>query len=231
MFKSVVFDIGRTLIGYDKPLSWANLYRPALEYISEKTGYPLNEDDYQHAIQILTKYNTRIYPRLYEVSSTQIFSEILKGISLPMDLEQVKHCFYSYFRRDAFAYPEVECTLKILSDKGIMIGTLSDVAYGMDNAYVWNDISPFLPYIDYPLTSNDVGYRKPSPQGLIMLAGEMHVSTAEIIFVGDEEKDMMCAKIAGSYAVLINREGTVKVYGQDKEIRSLDELLSLFPVQ
>ena len=39
MFKSVVFDIGRTLIGYDKPLNWASLYRPALEHISDTFGY------------------------------------------------------------------------------------------------------------------------------------------------------------------------------------------------
>ena len=47
----------------------------------------------------------------------------------------------------------------MLYSNGILIGTLSDVAYGMDNVYVWNDISPFLQYIHYPLTSNDVGYK------------------------------------------------------------------------
>ena len=231
MFQSVVFDIGRTLIGYDKPLNWANLYRPALEHISDTFDYNFSENDYQHAIRILTKYNTRIHPREYEVSSTQIFTEILNGIHPSADLEQIKHCFYSYFRRDAFVYPEVEYTLKMLYRKGILIGTLSDVAYGMDNVYVWNDISPFLQYIHYPLTSNDVGYRKPCIQGLKLLADKMHIPTTEMIFVGDEEKDMICARRAGSYAVLINREGTYKNYAQDKEIHSLDELLPFFNIR
>lgn len=32
MFKAIVFDIGQTLVGYNKPLNWSALYRPALEH-------------------------------------------------------------------------------------------------------------------------------------------------------------------------------------------------------
>ena len=59
----------------------------------------------------------------------------------------------------------------------------------------------------------------------------MHIPTTEMIFVGDEEKDMICARRAGAYAVLINREGTYKNYAQDKEIHSLDELLPFFNIR
>ena len=37
----------------------------------------------------------------------------------------------------------------------------------------------------------------------------------------------MCAMNAGVYSVLINRSDNVKNYGQDKEISSLDELLTM----
>ena len=226
MFKAIVFDIGRTLVGYNKPLNWSALYRPALEHISNECNYDLKESDYQYAIDVLTKYNTRINPRKHEVSSTQIFAEIIEGIKISFnDLEKIKHLFYSFFRREVTVYPEVECTLAELVKRGICLATLSDVPYGMDNQYVLDDISTLIQYIDYPYTSNDVGYRKPGIEGLQLLAAKMNISTSEIIFVGDEEKDMICANDVGAYSILINRDVCPKEYGQKKEIQSLAELL------
>ena len=74
MFKAVVFDIGRTLTNYGVPMNWSSLYRPAFEYISKKYNYAFSEEQYKIAGNVLTKYNTRINPREYEVSSTEIFT-------------------------------------------------------------------------------------------------------------------------------------------------------------
>lgn len=82
--RAIVFDIGQTLVEYKKPLSWSELYRPAFERISEKCCYTISESHYQLAYQILTKYNTRVNPRDYEVSSEQIFNEILSAMDIPM---------------------------------------------------------------------------------------------------------------------------------------------------
>ncbi len=144
------------------------------------------------------------------------------------DIEQVKYCFYLYFKQDASVFPEVEETLKKLSDKGILLGTLSDVAYGMDNVYALEDIDAVIKYIDYPFTSNDVGYRKPCAKGLKLLSEKMRIDIKEMAFVGDEEKDIVCAANAGVYSILINRDNAIKNYGQNKEINSLDELLKMF---
>lgn len=174
MLRAIVFDIGQTLVEYGKPLNWSNLYRPAFESISEKCGYSFTDSQYQLACEILTKYNTRVNPRDYEVSSDLIFSEILDAMDIPMeDMERVKFHFYLYFRQDASVFPEVEETLKRLSDKGILLGTLSDVAYGMDNIYALEDISSIIRYIEYPFTSNDAGYRKPCAEGLRFLSEKM----------------------------------------------------------
>lgn len=228
MMKAIVFDIGQTLVEYNKPLNWSKLYRPAFESIADKCGYTFSDSHYQHALRVLSQYNTREYPRDYEVTSDRIFSEILSGMDIPMkDIEQVKLHFYSYFRQDASLFPEVEKTLKRLSDKGILLGTLSDVAYAMDNVYALEDIRSIIKYIDYPLTSNDVGYRKPRAEGLKLLAEKMKIDIKEMVFVGDEEKDMLCADNAGVYSVLINRSNEIKNYGQNKEIKSLDELVTM----
>lgn len=229
MFKAVVFDIGQTLVDYRKPMNWSKLYRPAFEQIAEKYHYDFSEEHYQNAGNVLTKYNTRINPRDYEVSSAQIFTEILRGMDInPEDMEQVKESFYTYFRQDCSLFPDVEQTLKTLSEKGITLGTLSDVAYGMDNIYALEDIATVIKYIAYPFTSNDTGYRKSCTKGLEILSEKMRTAISDIVFVGDEEKDMVCAGNAGAYAVLINREHTIKNFGQAKTIRTLTELLPLF---
>ena len=51
---------------------------------------------------------------------------------------------------------------------------------------------------------------------------------SEIVFVGDEEKDIICANNEGAYSVLINRSEERKEYGQAVEIKSLIELIELF---
>ncbi|MDE5866405.1 MAG: HAD family hydrolase, partial [Lachnospiraceae bacterium] len=144
------------------------------------------------------------------------------------EMKQIKESFFTYFRQDCLVFPDVEQTLKTLSAGGIKIGTLSDVAYGMDNKYALEDIAPIIKYIDYPFTSNDAGYRKPCTKGLEILSEKMQTYISDIVFVGDEEKDMVCAKNAGAYAVLINRDDDIKDYGQDKEIHTLTEILQLF---
>lgn len=229
MFQAVVFDIGRTLTDYRVPMNWSSLYRPAFAYIAKKYSYTFSEEQYQIAGDLLTKYNTRMNPREYEVSSTQIFTEILNGMNIDLrELKQIKESFFMYFRQDCSLFPDVEQTLRTLSSAGIKTGTLSDVAYGMDNRYALEDIASIIKYIDYPFTSNDAGYRKPCTKGLVMLSEKMQTDITDIVFVGDEEKDMVCAKNAGAYAVLINRDGVIKDYGQDKEIHTLTELLQLF---
>lgn len=230
MFKAVVFDIGQTLVDYKMPMNWSKLYRPAFEHIADKYNYKFSEKHYQNAGRVLTKYNTRINPRDYEVSSTEIFTEILNGMDIALeDMKQIKESFYTYFRQECSLFSDVEQTIKTLSERGILIGTLSDVAYGMDNVYALEDIAPIIKYIDYPFTSNDTGYRKSCTKGLEILSEKMHTDISDIVFVGDEEKDMVCAGNAGAYAVLINREGVfIKNYGQDKNIHTLTELLPLF---
>lgn len=231
MFRAVVFDIGQTLVDYRIPMNWSELYRPAFEHIAEKHHYSFSEAHYRAAAEILAKYNTRIHPRESEVSSTQIFTEISSGMGIPMeDIGRVKESFYTYFRQDCSLFPDVEQTLKSLFTKGIRTGTLSDVAYGMDNRFALEDIASVLHYIEFPFTSNDAGYRKPCPKGLSMLSDKMKIPLTDMVFVGDEEKDMVCARNAGAYAVLINRTGDEKHYGQDRTIDTLTEILPLLQI-
>ena len=226
--EAIVFDIGQTLAYYPFPLNWSALYRPAFERIADIFKLQISDAEYEHIGATLTKYNTRINPREKEVSSDVIFGEIIRGTNIPVELiNEIKNEFYLYFRRDVILYDEVKDTLEKLKDNGIPIGTLSDVAYGMDNKYALEDISEVIGYIDFPYTSNDVGYRKPNNKGLLLLSEKMNVPVDKMAFVGDEKKDVECAKNAGAIAILINRSNEEMDFGQDYTISRLDELFEL----
>jgi putative hydrolase of the HAD superfamily len=179
--------------------------------------------------EILSKYNTRMNYREVEVSSNQIFSEMLEAWNLNKDsyLSKIKKAFYSYFQRTSHLYDDTVITLENLKKQGVRIGILTDVPYGMDRDYVLNDIEAFKGYIDVLLTSVDVGFRKPNKQGYSDLLNNLDVAANEMVFVGDEQKDILGANSMGIYSVLINRTSTIKEYGQRKMISSLKELMAI----
>ena len=225
MIKAVVFDIGHTLVHYKNPLNWRSLYEPALKNVAQQCGYPLTEKNYADAIAILCEYNTRINPREKEVSSDYIWTRILHAWNTKLsDLPVCKDTFYSFFRNDCYIYSDVLEFLLFLRMRNIKTGTLSDVPYGMENKYALEDISGIIEYIDLPYTSNDIGYRKPNIKGLQIIAQELGVFVQEIMYIGDEEKDIICANNAGAVSVLIDRESKYLEYGQHYRVNNLNEL-------
>lgn len=69
-----------------------------------------------------------------------------------------------------------------------------------------------------------MGFRKPNTKGLIFLSEKMNIPLSQVVMVGDEEKDIICANKAGVYSVLINRREEFKNFGQRKTIHTMLEL-------
>ena len=222
----VVFDIGETLIDDGNPLSWVTLYRPALEKVDQVCGLGLTEEDFSRAIEVLKRYNTRLYPRTKEVSADEIFQEILNGWHCPEGpRDAVKREFFAFFKQNGpRPYPDVPEALVKLKQAGVRTATLSDVAYGEDSETALADIRDIAEFIDLPLTSRDIGWRKPDGRGLLYIAEQFHEDVQNLIFVGNEEKDVLCARAAGAVSVLIDHEEQRPDYGQAYIISSMDEL-------
>lgn len=224
-----VFDIGETLIDYGNPLNWSSLYRPALERADHACGLELSEEDFTAAIAVLRQYNTRLHPRTREVSADEIFQEILDRWHRPQALrETIKREFFAFFKRnDPRPYPDVPAALSKLKALGVQTATLSDVAYGEDNETALADIHEIAEYIDLPLTSRDIGWRKPDGRGLLYIAERFREDVRNLIFVGNEEKDVLCARAAGAVPVLIDRDGQRPDYGQRYTIPSMDGIFDI----
>ncbi|PTY07397.1 hypothetical protein DB347_08845 [Opitutaceae bacterium EW11] len=210
--RAVGFDFGETLATYrDAPLNWASLYRPALERVAAALGAHPTEAEYHDADSVLRRYNTRLNPRTTEVTADEIFRTILTGWSDAGlgDVQTAVSAFFVFFQQSLAVYPDTLATLAALRERGFRIGVLTDVPYGMPRSFVDNDLreTGILSFVDVMLTSVDVGWRKPSPEGFRHLAAALDVRVDEMIYLGNELKDIAGANAAPMVSVLVDRGG------------------------
>jgi len=224
--KAVAFDIGQTLICYNNPLNWQALYPAALRQVMETCGLVYTKQAEELAAAILAKYNTRVNPREYEVTSDTIFFEILRAWQVGIaSLQAAKTTFFSFFQSGAACFDDTVYVLQSLKASGVKMGALTDVAYGMDNEFALQDVVEIRKFLDVCLTSNDVGFRKPHSMGYNLLQKEFDMPANQIMFVGDEEKDIIGANNVGFISVLVNRTVQTKNFGQAFTVSNLRELL------
>lgn len=76
-------------------------------------------------------------------------------------------------------------------------------------------------------TSVEAGHRKSAPVGFARLASELDAPMGDLIYVGNEEKDIDGVSAAGARSVLIDREGRRPDWGAWARIEHLDEILGL----
>jgi putative hydrolase of the HAD superfamily len=138
-----------------------------------------------------------------------------------------KNAFYGFFQADAVCFDDTVEILDKLTASGIHAGFLTDVAYGMDNEYALADIAPIRAYFDIGFTSVDVGFRKPNTAGYKMLLDTFNLTSSQMLYIGDEEKDIAGANSIGITSVLINRSSEERYWGQKHTIRNLCELEGL----
>lgn len=227
--RAIGFDIGETLIFYrDTPMDWTARYPDALGAVAAALNFSPSTAQLADAQKILLQYNTRATPRTQEVSSEKIFSKCLGswGLSSSINIATTVAAFFSFFRQALCPYPDAAPVLAQLKREDIPIGLLTDVPYGMPTDFVKLDLreTGLADSFDVLLTSVDVGYRKPHTAGLIQLSQKLGVHPRELLYVGNEPKDIQGAKAAGARSALIGRNNTRPDYGQDYTIHSLQEL-------
>lgn len=166
-----------------------------------------------------------------EFSCDLIFNRIINETCLPelISLNQFEDGFFSYFSQNRQElYDDTEPTLLRLLELGYKIGYLTDVPYGQKRPSDRRsrDITKkLLKFSSLYLSSVDIGFRKPEAIGFKELAKAMHCNCKEILFVGNEEKDIKGSKKAGMIACLISRGKEQFHWGQDLTIYSIHDLI------
>ena len=225
------FDLGDTLIRYEGvPQSWSPRYREAIAAAAESSGRWTGELETGRAVAVLERYNTRLAPRVQEVCEREIFGEVTVALGFPAgDCRMVADAFFSFYRRQVTAYPETIATLRQLKCLGVEVGVLTDVPYGMERTRVEADLAAagIDGLVSVVLTSVEVGARKPAPVGFARLASDLGVEIGDLIYIGNEEKDIEGANGAGARSVLIDREELRPRWGAWARVKRLDKIFGL----
>ncbi len=116
--------------------------------------------------------------------------------------------------------------LTLLREQKIPVGILTDVPYGMPREFVERDLeaAKILGLFDVLLTSVEVGVRKPEAKGYLALAKRLSVAAEEMLYVGNEPKDVIGARSAGVFAVLLDRPGKGGDHGQHRTVSTLSAI-------
>ena len=233
MIRAIGFDLGDTLLFYqDTPMSWVAFYPDALAAVAKSCQAQPSPEQIARAKEILTQHNTRVVPRTHEVPAEVIFASILEDWAL--DPHQHVHAaieaYFTFFQQRMSPYPETVEALGTLRNKALPTGILTDVPYGMPRAFVQRDISgaDITNLFDVLLTSVEVGVRKPEPIGYLKLAKCLNVEPNQMLYIGNEAKDVIGAHRAGALSALLDRDGSGANHGQDFTLSSLTDLFEVF---
>ncbi|WP_027184069.1 HAD family hydrolase [Desulfovibrio inopinatus] len=231
--RAAFFDMGETLYTYKAiPLNWKDHYPEAWTRALAQIGVEPSMDRLDLLEEYMEQFNTRKVAREVEYDAEHIFTGAIDVIGVDITLHQrASRAFFDYFRQTLTPYRETVQVLNNFRENGVYIGALTDVAYGMPEHFIADDLEQvdLLELMDSWKTSVQVGVRKPNPKGLLMLCLEADCEPAEAVYVGNEPKDIECANAAGLISVLIHRsDSSVPEWGQDYTITSLSECEDIF---
>ncbi len=202
MIKCVVFDLGGTLMEYKgMPNSWVDYYEAGFNTINTELNLNLLADDINKSCEILKLFNPRVKSRENELSPEYIFEQVTKHWNRSIDLKQAIDEFFSGIKLEAVIYEESIPLLRKLKADGYKTACLTDLPTAMPDELFKKHIPELLSELDLYMSSLTCGFRKPNKYGLAYIAEHFGLSIDEIIFIGDEEKDMETAKNAGCRGV------------------------------
>ena len=228
MIKVAAFDIGGTLMEYKgMPGVWIDYYENGFKHVREKLLPQLTDMDIASGVEILRGYNPTIKYREADYSHKRIFGEIAEKWNVNISGDKIAYCFFEAFPLEAYTYQETISVLQKLRDNGIKIATLTDVATGMPDELHKSYFPELMPYFDLYVSSTSCRYRKPNIKGLVDIAVHFGVNPDEMIFIGDERKDVLVANSFGCTSVYINRYKNSHDFGQKYTVKNLNEFYDI----
>ena len=228
MIKAVFFDFFNTLAYYQPPREQVYLDVCAKHgiYVEEKAlakSLPLADtfwrDENRHnpidkrteegKLAFWTEYVIRVVKEAGAAIGRDLAGKILAR------MQQTKWEFK--------AFRDIINTLQMLKERGLLLGLISNAGQDMQKTYKELGLQP---YLDYYVTSHEVGYDKPQPEIFQAALQKAKVKPAEAIYVGDQyELDIIGARGVGMAAILIDRKNWFPNIMDCPRIQSLDEII------
>jgi len=230
MYRAVFFDLFQTLVRYNPPredgeaaflkelgidINPRNLYQPFIAadefFYEENARLPYNKRSKEEQVALYSRYQ-------------QI---VLSKAGIKSDNEMIKHMIarWSQEKPDLVTFEDVIPTLKELKRCKLSLGLISNVD---------RDMSPTLSslgldkLLDTVVTSQEVGYTKPSPEIFLEALKRSETKAEETVFVGDQYRiDVLGSEAVGIRGILLDRAGFYSNINSHPRIRNLNELVTL----
>lgn len=121
-------------------------------------------------------------------------------------------------------FDDVSGTLKLLKEHGLVLGLISNVGQNMEKTF--EDLGLY-PYLDFYVTSHEVGFDKPQPQIFLAALQKASINPEEGIYVGDQyDLDIVGAHGVGMKGILIDRKGWFPEINDCPRIQNLAEIIA-----
>jgi len=208
MIKAVFFDFFNTLAYFDPPredtysgiaftlgvnvtsaVIAAALPEADAYWRSENFKKPVREREQDDKLAVYREYGSRI----------------LAGTGATSD--QALQMLASAFSRGWVfkSFPDAVPALKQVKERKLITGLISNVGQEIDS--YCRELG-FEPFLDYKVTSFEVGYDKPRPEIFQLALDKAGIKAGDSIFIGDVyEQDIVGAKGVGMKPILISRNG------------------------
>ena len=211
MTKGVFFDWYGTLAHYDPPSAELQA-RACHDFGVDVTpelinrGFPAADQYFyeENASSPMDKRSPQEQARVY----SQYETLVLKGAGIEVD-KKASLAILAKVRQLAegtrFAlFTDVLPTLKVLKDKSLVLGMISNIVRDMHPVCQQLGLDP---YLDFIITSVEVGADKPQPPIFWAALERAGVEAAEAIHVGDQYlSDVIGAQRVGMKALLLDRD-------------------------
>jgi putative hydrolase of the HAD superfamily len=228
MIKAVCFDLYNTLAYYDPPREEVhaaacrelgieveprelNNSLPTADafWRDENSRSPIDKRPTHEKISVYTEYEARAL----KGAGLEISQDV--AIQILMKVQQIGLNFKLY--DDALP------ALKLLKSRHLILGLISNV--GQDIASTCKDLG-LEPYLDFQVTSFEVGCDKPQPGMFLAALNKAQVEPGEAIYIGDQyDLDIVGARGVGMKAMLLDRNDSFTDITDCPRIRSLAEIV------
>jgi putative hydrolase of the HAD superfamily len=211
--EAVLLDYGHTLIYFDeRPHStlvdaYENVNRLLAETV--KREVPAAQVLIERVSRVVDDEIQKDYAagRPEEVEIAAIYDAALRGLGLELEpdvIERVMELEQHGWLNSVHVGPDVVDTLRILRERGLRLGLVSNAAYRPRLMTQQLAALGLLPYFDGVTFSSEVGVRKPHPEIFKDALRKVGVGADRAVFVGDRlREDIQGPQQLGMRAVLI----------------------------
>ncbi len=229
MIKAVFLDWFNTLARYEPPreelysrgLAELGIKVPAGElmpailaadsyFFEENASSPVEKRSPEERAEVYFRYNDLILTRFGIKADKELLSKIMKK------MQQL------YEGVTFVLFDDVLSTLKTLKQQNFILGLLTNLAKDVNSTCRNLGLEP---YLDFIVSSGEVGVDKPDPHFFLAALEQAGVSAAEAVHVGDQYKlDVVGARGVGITPILIDRYDLYPEVSDCPRIRRLTEV-------